>query len=148
MDEKIKNDLLYAIFPGTWDLPNNIAKRIGQPLELTDETIEDLLNEGLFQMKVEDGVPLFGLTRGVSSDDEFLVWVVRAALKKEFGKMPSAEAACQFLESGTWKSEAGRTERHYFKALAAHLKLLTGKEVQITDWSSAVLIIQEMGLLA
>ena len=158
MDETIKNEVLYSIFPGTWDTSVNVAKRIGSPLDVTDEAMEQLLNEGLlqmkvedgvglFQMKVEDGVALFGLTRAVSSDDEYLVWIVRRALKKEFGKMPTAESACQFLESRDWKFEDGRTEQHFFKALAAHLKLLTGKEMQIADWSSATLAILEMRLL-
>ena len=147
MDDSIRNDLLYAIFPGTLDTSINVAKRIGQPLGMNDEAIEELLNEGLLQMKVEGGVPLFSLTRGVSSDDEYLVWVVRAALKKEFGSMPAAEPACHFLETRNWKFEDGRTEQHFFKALAAHLSQLTGKEMQIADWSSATLAILEMRLL-
>ena len=147
MDETIKNEVLYSIFPSTWDTSVNVAKRIGSPLDVTDEAMEQLLNEGLFQMKVEDGVALFGLTRAVSSDDEYLVWIVRRALKKEFGKMPTAEIACQFLETRNWKFEDGRTEQHFFKALAAHLSQLTGKEMQIADWSSATLAILEMRLL-
>ena len=58
-------------------------------------------------------------------------------LKKEFGEMPTAEIACQFLESRDWKFEEGRTEQHVFRALVAHLKMLTGNEVNIADWSSA-----------
>ena len=61
--------------------------------------------------------------------------------------MPTAEIACQFLETRNWKFEDGRTEHHFFKALAAHLSQLTGKEMTITDWSSATLAILEMGLL-
>ena len=77
MDEAIKNDILYDTFPGTWDTPTNIAKRIAQPQIETDDAIEDLLNGGLLQMKVDDGVPLFGLVRRASSDDEYLVWIVK-----------------------------------------------------------------------
>lgn len=147
MGESIRTDILYAIFPGTWDTPANVAQQIGQDRELVDQAIEELLNEGVLQMKVEDDVALFGLTRAVTSDDEILVWMVRRLLKKEFGKMPTAEAACKHLESLNWNLQNGQSEQHVFQSLAAHLKVLNGKDLVIDDWHSATLAILEVGLL-
>lgn len=148
MGDPIRNHILYAIFPGQWDSWTNIASRVDYPIEAVQEAINALVHEGLLQSEDAEGQMRLALSRTASSDDEYLVWVVRTSLKQEFGRMPSPEQATRFLETRAWSVGEGRTVQHIFKALAAHLRQATGHQLTITDWDAATLAIAEMELLA
>ena len=147
MKSTIRNDLLDSMSPVTWVTQAELAARTGFPIDSVNDAVDDLIGEGRVWIRVEDGEWRFCPYREVSGHDKYLVRGVMEALKKEFGKMPSAESACQFLESRDWSLEDGRTEQDIFRALAAHLRMLTGNEVNIADWPSATLAILKIGLL-